>query len=157
MGMGGNKTSIWQGPTKFAHSGESLKKRLYFHGYNNLCLFCLVKLFGPSNRGISTTFRVLNTTFLGTGFGLFVHLMQVIAEHFGELGVHPITDGLTGDVPNYESNGLKNAQVPRNGGLRQWQFMHQITGDAAILGQEMFHNGQASGMTQGLENIRPLE
>jgi hypothetical protein len=107
--------------------------------------------------GISTTFRVLNTTFLGTGFGLFVHLMQVIAEHFGELGVHPITDGLTGDVPNYESNGLKNAQVPRNGGLSQWQFMHQITGDAAILGQEMFHNGQASGMTQGLENIRPLE
>jgi hypothetical protein len=157
MGMGGDKTSIWQGPTKFAHRGEGLKKGLYFHGYNNLCLFCLVKLFGPSNRGISTTFRVLNTTFLGTGFGLFVHLMQVIAEHFGELGVHPITDGLTGDVPNYESNGLKNAQVPRNGGLRQWQFMHQITGDAAILGQEMFHNGQASGMTQGLENIRPLE
>jgi hypothetical protein len=94
---------------------------------------------------------------MGTSFGFLVHLMQVIAEHAGELGVDPITNGLAGDVPNNESNGLKNAQVPRYGGLSQWQFMHQITGDAAILGQEMFHNGQASGMTQGFENIRPLE
>jgi hypothetical protein len=102
-------------------------------------------------------FWPLSTTFLRTAFGFLVHLMQVIAEHFGELGVDPITNGLAGDVPNNESNGLKNAQVPRYGGLSQRQFMHQITGDAAILGQEMFHNGQASGMTQGFENIRPLE
>jgi hypothetical protein len=102
-------------------------------------------------------FWALSTAFMGTSFGLLVHLMQVIAEHAGELGVDPITNGLAGDVPNNESNGLKNAQVPRYGGLSQWQFMHQITGDAAILRQEMFHNGQASGMTQGLENIRPLE
>jgi hypothetical protein len=102
-------------------------------------------------------FWALSTAFMGTSFGLLVHLMQVIAEHAGELGVDPITNGLAGDVPNNESNGLKNAQVPRYGGLSQRQFMHQITGDAAILGQEMFHNGQASGMTQGLENIRPLE
>jgi hypothetical protein len=99
----------------------------------------------------------LSTALFGTGLGLFVHLMQVIAEHAGELGVDPITNGLASNVSNNESNGLKNAQVPRYGGLSQWQFMHQITGDAAILGQEMFHNGQASGMTQGLENIRPLE
>lgn len=94
---------------------------------------------------------------MGTSFGFLVHLMQVIAEHAGELGVDPITNGLAGDVPNNESNGLKYAQVPRHGGLSQWQFMHQITGDAAILRQEMLHNGQASGMTQSLENIRLLE
>jgi hypothetical protein len=102
-------------------------------------------------------FWALRTAFLGTDFGFLVHLMQVIAEHAGELGVDPITNGLAGDVSNNKSNGLKNAQVPRYGGLSQWQFMHQITSDTAILGQEMFHNGQASGMTQGLENIRPLE
>jgi len=94
---------------------------------------------------------------MGTSFGLLVHLMQVIAEHAGELGVDPITNGLASNVSNNESNGLKNAQVPRYGGLSQWQFMHQITGDAAILGQEMFHNGQPSGMTQGFENICLLE
>jgi hypothetical protein len=99
----------------------------------------------------------LSTALFGTGLGLFVHLMQVFTEHAGELGVDPITNGLASNVSNNESNGLKNAQVPRYGGLSQWQFIHQITGDAAILGQEMFHNGQASGMTQGLENIRPLE
>jgi hypothetical protein len=47
MGMGGDKASIRQGPTKLAQRGKGLKKRLNFHGYNNLCLSYLVNFFGP--------------------------------------------------------------------------------------------------------------
>ena len=61
------------------------------------------------------------------------------------------------DIAHNKAYRLENSKVPGHRGLGQWQFMDQVAGDAAVLGQEMLHNGQSSRMAQGLEYLRPLE